>query len=274
MTLKGYDTSFQPPTASCMYAAGFRWVLGYVGPGSGKFITPALRDQYHAAGLNIGFLVEGAAGDILGGPSVGAQFAHEALSAAQALGAPVADCIFCLAADIDIISSDIDAAVNTYRGFNSVLGFDRSGVYGDTDIIDRLHREGLASWFFHTAARAWDGLPPEPYIDVDQIQNGIKGCNGDYDLNTATTMPRGLWTPEGKVTGPAQPAQSYDEIHNLSLAMFRGGSSCGALVPTTADSPWKGVPSNAVLAKLDYIITLLKAGSTAAPTHGTWETTP
>lgn len=260
---KGYDTSFQPPTATCMYADGFRWVLGYVGPGSDKFITPALRDEYHAAGLNIGFLVEGSEGDVLQGYHMGVTHANLALSQATALGAPVQDCVFTFAADIDITPSNIDQAIPYFQGANSVVGVARTGVYGDTDIIARLHDQHLASFFFLTAARSWDTAPVETYIDIFQVQNGINGCNGNYDLNTATTMPRGLWAPGGTVT---QPQQSYDEIHNLSLAMFWGGSSCGTLVPTAADSPWKGQPSNALLAKLDYIIAALKAGA-AVPTN-------
>jgi hypothetical protein len=79
-----------------------------------------------------------------------------------------------------------------------------------------------------------------------------------------------------------QPAQSYNEIHNLSLATFWGGSSCGALVPTTPESPWQGKPSNAILAKLDYIIRsldALPAGQLVPHTHlvvepGTTSTVP
>jgi hypothetical protein len=183
-----------------MWGQGFRFILGYVGPGFGKLLTQTQVDQYHQLGYSIGFLVEGAAGDILDGPAVGADYAHQALAGASALGAPVDNCVFCLAADIDIINSNLPAAVDTYRGFNGVLGLARSGVYGDTDIINALHNEQLASWFFLTEARAWDGLPPQPYIDVSQIQT-VNGCAGNYDLDTANTMPRGLWAPPNAQTG-------------------------------------------------------------------------
>lgn len=223
MTVKGWDHSFTPPNPTCMWNNGYRFILGYVGPGSNKQLTQYQVDTYHGLGLNIGLLVEGAAGDILAGPAVGADYAHQALAAATALGCPTDSCIFCLAADVDIISSNIDAAVATYRGFNSVLGLPRSGVYGDTDIITRLHDDGLASWFFLTAARGWDQAPIPNYIDVFQVQNGINICDGNIDLDTAPTMPRGLWTPTGGATLTPE-----EHAALMNAASFAGACIAGA----------------------------------------------
>jgi Domain of unknown function (DUF1906) len=261
MTILGCDYAFPPhPDPVTLYDAGYRMVMRYVGPGSGKLLTAAEADALHAAGLAIGFNVEGTTDGILGGFAVGQQHATQAVAHLQSLGVP-APWVLYFAADVDITGGNWPAAQAYLQGARSVVSFAECGLYGDSDVITDAHNSQLASAFVLTAASAWDGVAVPTYVNIRQGPNGVTFAGCSIDVLHAQNLP-GFWYPTGG-NDMSQPAQSYDEIHNLSLAIFWGGSSCGATVATTADSPWQGKPSNAILAKLDYIIRTLNAGSSA-----------
>lgn len=253
--MKGADLSFRHPNYAQLKELGYGFVGRYIGPGSGtKLLTLEEVQAIHAAGLGIMLLVEGAEDDIFHGAPMGEAHAEAAIAATQLLGAPNFGLVWTFAADRDINSSNIAAVLDYFRGVERQMWVAEIGVYGDEQIIQACHDQGLASFFFHTAATAWDsGMALPSYVDAYQGPNGEAVAGGIIDEIRTAGTPRGVWWP---MTGPtpAQELTHVDEEHNVSLAIFNGGSSCGAVVPTSPTSPWQGRPSNALMAKLDAIL--------------------
>jgi hypothetical protein len=199
MTIKGCDYAFSHPNPLGLYALGYRFALRYVGPGSApKLLTSAEAAQIHAAGLPIGFLVEGAAGDIFEGAAKGSLFAIMALHAVENLGVPHDRVKYWFAADKDVTPNNIELAIDFFRGVNQTMFPDEIGVYGDTDIINELHRLGLATGFYLTAAASWSPHPPTVTLDITQTHNGVNAAGGVIDIDTAPQLPPGMWYPNQK----------------------------------------------------------------------------
>lgn len=54
--------------------------------------------------------------------------------------------------------------VEYLRGDGDVLGVDRVGVYGEADVVDRAHRDGVARWFWQTNAWSRRRISPHAHM--------------------------------------------------------------------------------------------------------------
>jgi Domain of unknown function (DUF1906) len=198
----GVDYAFSRPSPAGLFAAGKRFAMRYIGPGSDdKHLHASERDALWAAGLDVCLLAEGAANDALSGFSVGQTQASQALSDARALGAPDAIPIY-FAVDFDVTSSQWPAVVQYFNGAASVIGRSRCGIYGGIHAMQWAARDGAAVWFFQTFA--WSAGQWFPGNHVEQFQNDVTLAGGTVDLCRSSVSNFGQW-------GPGGPPQTRDD---------------------------------------------------------------
>jgi hypothetical protein len=192
---EGVDYAFSRPSPAGLFAAGKRFAMRYIGPGSdSKHLHADERDALWAAGLDVVLLSEGAADSALGGFSAGQSEAGLALSAARALGAPDSLPIY-FAVDFDVTASQWSTVAQYLNGAASVVGRSRVGIYGGIRAMQWAARDGVAVWFFQTYA--WSAGQWYPGNHVEQYQNDVALAGGTVDLCRAVVASFGQWTDGG-----------------------------------------------------------------------------
>ena len=134
-----------------------RYVSSY-GPndGNGKNLIPSEQRALHAAGVEIILYSEDGADDMKAGRARGIQRAQHFDAVAKALGMGSAVMFSC--ADFDASPGD-QAAINAFQdGVISVVGLDRTGIYGSYYVVKRTLDAGKAKWAAQCAA--WSGCSP------------------------------------------------------------------------------------------------------------------
>ncbi len=193
--MEGVDYAFSSPDPSKLYAAGKRFAMRYVGPGtSPKHLTVAEADRIKAAGLSLVTLVEGAAGDAAGGFSVGAAHARSALAMLRQRGFPT-DRPMYFAIDYDVSSQSWPAAREYLRGAGSIIGAQLVGIYGEYNAMQWAARDRVAAWFFQTYA--WSGGSWYPGNHVEQYRNHVNMAGGVVDLCRSMKTDFGQWGQSG-----------------------------------------------------------------------------
>lgn len=215
MSVEGVDYSFAQPSPAGLAAAGKKFAMVYVGPGSaGKHLTPAHRDALFAAGLSIVLLVEGAEGDMLTGYATGRAHAQSAEAGRLALGAPALPLYF--AADKDMTSANLPA-INAYlQGAASVIGVGRVGTYGEYDVMRWTRDAGTARWSFQTYG--WSSGKWYAGNHVEQYRNGQSLAGGTVDLCRAKTDQYGQWTRGGATTIEEDEVTALEGIDRTQLS--------------------------------------------------------
>lgn len=192
MTEEGVDYAFSRPSPPRLYAAGKHFACRYGGPGtSDKHLTAAEAQALTAAGLAVVANAEGAADGLLGGWTVGADWARRADAHFRACGMPPDRPIY-LSVDFDVTAAQWPAVADALRGAASVLGANRVGVYGSYDCMVWARRDNAARWFWQTYA--WSGGRWAPKNDIEQYRNGVTLAGGTLDLDRALTADYGQWT--------------------------------------------------------------------------------
>ena len=195
--IEGVDYAFSQPSVTGLAAAGKRFAMRYIGPGTDdKHLHAVERDQIWAAGMQICLLAEGAANSALGGFSVGQDHGRSSLSAARALGAPDSVPIY-YAVDFDVTASQWPTAAAYLIGAGSVVGKSRVGIYGGIRAMQWAARDGVASWFFQTFA--WSAGQWYAGNHVEQYENDVNLAGGVVDLCRARQPNYGQWAPTGPV---------------------------------------------------------------------------
>jgi len=197
--MEGVDFAFSNPSPSGLAAAGKRFAMRYVGPGtSPKHLTVAEASSLTAAGLSLVTLVEGATGDPRGGFPVGVSHARSAVAMCKARGFPTGRPMY-FAIDYDVSSTSWTAAREYLRGAGSVIGAGLVGVYGEYDAMVWAARDGVAGWFFQTYA--WSGGRWYTGNDVEQYHNGVSLAGGTVDLCRSRKADFGQWGQAQTITG-------------------------------------------------------------------------
>jgi hypothetical protein len=95
-------------------------------------------------------------------------------------------------------SSQWGAVLAFFREVNSVIGVDRTGVYGGRNTVENLKAAGLVKYLWQTVA--WSGGVWSPHAHVRQgdLSRADKGmnvsqCNGTIDINDAVVPDFGQW---------------------------------------------------------------------------------
>jgi hypothetical protein len=191
----GVDYSTARPDSGLLARSGKHFAGRYVGPGSdGKHLHAAELASLFDAGLSVVLLAEGSERDALQGATKGRLHAHQALDAANALGAP-SDVPIYFAVDFDTATSNWPLVRDYFRGVISVLGISRVGVYGEYDVMTWAARDRIATWFFQTYAWSYGKWYPGNHLE--QYQNHVN-LGGSVDLCRAKKTDYGQWSREDR----------------------------------------------------------------------------
>jgi len=185
---EGVDYSWGRPDPPCMFQAGIRFAVRYLGDDdTGENLTIAERDKLHAAGIKIGLVWQtGKAFMIEGTEDEGVVDANIAKTQARVLGQPTNLPIF-FALDVNpntLTAVQWAKCQNYLEGVHSIIGKARTGVYGGWAAMDRLVPT-YAAWGWQTYAwSTFDGvLRWSPKAHLQQYRNGQQVCNGLVDLD-------------------------------------------------------------------------------------------
>lgn len=144
-----YSAGF--PGAVNIRAKGYAGAFRYFGfSDRRKCTTAAELADFTAHERGMAAVFEDAAGNWRGGAAQGRRDGGIARGFADRIGFPGDRPIYA-AVDQDVVtSSDFSAMLNYVGAFRDVV--DVGGVYGESDVIDRCRDEGMATYFWQTAA--------------------------------------------------------------------------------------------------------------------------
>jgi hypothetical protein len=218
---RGLDYGWSRPSASTLKKAGFTFVARYLSyDNTGKNLTAGEAQGLTAGGVDIVSNWEWGAQDALDGYNKGRQEAQDALNQATAAGMP-ADRPIYFSVDFDA-SPGQQAAINDYfDGVASVLGVDRTGVYGGYWVVSRLFDAGKVKYGWQT--EAWSGGQWDARAQLRQIANEVMAAGIQCDINESEADDFGQWGPNKAPTTsgptPAEGGQAFlvpNEQHFLT----------------------------------------------------------
>lgn len=189
---EGIDYAWGRPSPKAIKAAGKSFVVRYVStPGNSKNITADEVRALKAAGIDIAIVFETTAGRALAGYSAGRHDATSAISQVRAAGGPSGSVIY-FAVDFDADATE-QVAINAYlKGAASVLGHDRTGVYGGFWVVKRALDAGVCKFAWQTYA--WSGGRWDYRAQLQQYDIFPPRLDGvAVDLNRATEPNFGQW---------------------------------------------------------------------------------
>jgi hypothetical protein len=177
---EGVDYSAARPGGAALAAAGKTFVVRYLAPNGeirgNKGLTNAEIADLRAHGIAIVVVYESYAARAGEGRAAGEADAPTAQGLLDQLDLDHRLPIY-FAVDYDAVP----AAVTPYfEGVRSVLGYDRTGVYGSYRVVNALRDAGLARWLWQTYA--WSGGLTSDGIHLKQYLND-QNVNGSVDLD-------------------------------------------------------------------------------------------
>lgn len=192
-----YSAGF--PGAQAIKAAGYSGAVRYIGfPGRRKCTTAAELADFTAHGIGMALVFEDTVTDWRGGFAAGQRAGQLARTHANSIGFPTGRPIY-IAIDQDVVSTgEFDTMLDYLRGANGPLGGPgMTGVYGETDVINRARAAGVAAWYWDTTA--WSRGVKAPGIHLFQhvgtVTVGGIGC----DINDVLLPDWGQHTLEDTV---------------------------------------------------------------------------
>jgi len=185
--MQGLDYSTRQNEAY-VKSQGFDFICRYLSYSPGKNINRAEADAALAAGLSIVLVWETYANRVMSGYSGGQADAQAAYAQAQGVGQPINRPIY-FAVDFDTSERDWPLIEDYFRGVRDLLGFTRTGAYGEADIIDHLYECGLIAYGWQTYA--WSGGRVSDNACLYQYSNGE--WNDTVDFNEAKRDDFGQW---------------------------------------------------------------------------------
>lgn len=213
MTRFGVDFAYgwKPGLGASMAAEGVAAIgryCPYQGDG-GKGLTIEEIIDYHANGLEVFLFWEQEAAMHRGGFSRGKRDAEIAIANLRALGAPDTVAIY-PAVDFNPLASDWPLIRDYQRGFISVAGIERTGIYGNYDVVEYAKQMGLAAYFCQCVAWSDGELNPWRHIFQD-VGPDVAGIHVDH--LTIYGDEYGQWKGD---------TVSQDDFNDLVLACFSG----------------------------------------------------
>ncbi|HEY2936734.1 MAG TPA: glycoside hydrolase domain-containing protein [Gaiellaceae bacterium] len=181
----GIDHSTSPPPdAAELVRAGVTFVCRYLSTrGNPKNITAAEASALHKAGIDIVLVFETTRGRAVDGRPAGLADAQAARAQAREAGLPAAPIYF--AVDFDATPTQQEP-INAYlAAAASMLGHDRTGVYGGYHVIRRALNANVCKYAWQTYA--WSGGQWEPRAQLQQYRNGQRLAGIKVDFNHATS---------------------------------------------------------------------------------------
>jgi hypothetical protein len=176
----GVDFAFGNPTGAALAAEGVTAVgryVPYLGDG-GKGLRGSEVDDYHANGIDVFLYWETIAAQHRGGFAQGKADAQVALKNLAELGCPDDVAIY-LAVDFAPNASDWPLIREYQRGFMSIAGIERTGIYGNYDVIEFAKMGQLARYFCQCVAWSRGKLSEWRHIFQD-VGPTVAGLHVDH----------------------------------------------------------------------------------------------
>lgn len=174
------DYAWARPTLAQLQGAGITTVFRYVGPPSwGKTIDQGEYNMLTGAGIAVFLVFEQGANDSAGGFVAGAQNAHVALlylPTSYPTWAPIF-----MACDEALSGPALTTAGDYIAGASSLLGAERTGVYGEGALCHVAHVAGTAAYFWQSASTGFPGNATT--LPITHIQQGGGGSIQGTDLD-------------------------------------------------------------------------------------------
>jgi hypothetical protein len=205
MAFLGADWSYARPGGAACAAAGVKSVGRYLAPfGDGREIEKDEYDDLTAHGITVWFVREGAANSLLDGYALGVSHAQTAVANLARLG--LKDQVVYAAADFDVQPSQYAACDDYMRGFASVIGLERTGIYAGMRYINHC-RDTLAKWYWQAGATSWDhGETGMVHIQQTTQNPPLPGTDHNY-----------IYTDAHGQVGSAVPVEEDEEDMSYSL---------------------------------------------------------
>jgi hypothetical protein len=283
-----YSAGF--PGAQAIRDAGYAGAVRYIGfPDRRKCATASELADFMANQIGMALVYENTLTEWRGGYSAGQAGAHRARNHANSIGFPSDRPIY-VAIDQDVVTNgEFDRMTDYLQGAGSVLGGPtRTGVYGEADAIDHAREQGVATWFWQTAA--WSRgrrTACHLYQHVGTVYVGGVAC----DVNDAQSDD---WGQHNGSTRKAIAVHGKDEVMIVeckdrgSQVLVTGGVVVGlgpdSAGPINSGDVWPRLQltgsefdellakSAAMLSVADKLDVLAKAGG-GSPSAGTYVAT-
>lgn len=262
--IEGIDSSHGgTPSVAAMNHHGWKFAGRYAVDDKspvGRGITAAEYRKLVAGGFGTFLYWEGGESWMLGGFNAGVAGAHNGHANILQEGIPpTAPLIF--AHDIQPQPSHYPAIAACLKGAESVVGFDRLGIYGGKDIIDYCRNHGLARFFVQTEAWSYRGGVLAVAEGIHLLQYGTTAQSGSIDVEGINVdLVRAYQANYGQVVPPIEPHDpavptvpwgpqdvGIVDWHGVKVRRFYGAATALRHVPirVAADS------SSAVIGTLD-----------------------
>jgi peptidoglycan hydrolase-like protein with peptidoglycan-binding domain len=208
MAREGIDYSAHGPTLNtgAMRNAGISFAMRYLSHGDPKDLSLGEAQQLAKAGIDVGVVWETTASRALAGHGAGAADAKDAAAKAKSVGMPNGRPIY-FAVDFDAGDAQKPAIGEYFKGVASVIGKQRTGVYGGYWVVKYLFDHGLVDFGWQTLA--WSGGNRDKRAQLYQYAINKTAAGLSVDLNRAEASDFGQWKPGGVVPGPQPHAPKF-----------------------------------------------------------------
>lgn len=225
MTDAGVDYSAGHPGGAALKAARVRFAARYVSHTASKNITASEATDLSVHGVWTVLVWETTASRAGAGRAAGITDAHDALTQATAAGMPSSRPLY-FAVDWDADPTVVDTY---FEGVASVLGLDRTGVYGGYKVVKHLLDSKLATWAWQTAA--WSGGKWDARAHIRQPATTVHINGVACDNDTAYAADYGQWMP-GK-SPEVDVALTTDDINKVAAAVVAKLIAGGGVLETS-----------------------------------------
>jgi Domain of unknown function (DUF1906) len=188
---KGCDYSWARPNLNALRGAGITFACRYLSyDRSGKNLTRAEALRLQGTGIAPVSNWEWQERDVLGGRARGVQHARDAAAQHAACGGPLDRPIY-FSVDFDLQPADVRQAAAYFDGVNSVIGAERTGVYGGLFTVSSMFATNRAKWIWQTSA--WSRGQWHPRAHIRQVSYGVWVGGGQVDIDQSFGQDFGQW---------------------------------------------------------------------------------
>jgi len=177
-SIHGVDYSFSRPNPATLKGRGVQLVGRYLWPAkyNSKGVTTAELEGLNANGIKTFFIYEQDGKELAGGLDAGIAVATKAEAELKILGLERYPIYFNV--DYDPSDADIPKILDALRGIASVIGLERTGLYGGLKAIKAAFDAKVIRWGFQTYA--WSGGQWDTRAQLQQWSNGQWGGSVDF----------------------------------------------------------------------------------------------
>lgn len=219
------DVSFDSAsmTGAILTSLGCSGVIGYAGcADTAKNVSKATFEDWLAHGLQVSLVIENGATD-MANPANGAPMGHAILTAAQALGYDVANCVLWASADFDVPpgSKTLAAVDECMAAFSGVVP--NGGLYANSYAIDYSWHSGSAVKWWQSDSKSFSN-GTSVHAHLQQQFNDPRAKGQPIDVNDILRTPLGFMSLTSK-----EP--------DVSLVIIRNSNGAEALIGLSQPVP-------------------------------------